>query len=300
MPSFKTPIVPGCLILAGFLWLLFSGCGILKGNLDNADLKKFSANNQPYIDSISRTAARSFALGFADSAQLISRNLMTGLKGSMDTLDPDFKKIKRAIEELGQLSGAQLDSIGTKLESKLNGIKDNIKDEELKKYLVSIIEESTGTLKKSTKKLLSDMIQDALDSFDAQTAKEKIQVIINGALGDSTRKNAQLLVSEALQPTMDSLFHRIEKVVNKDLPFVQRKAKELLVALALLAAAIIGWVWYQRRRYAKLVALLTYQIDKIPSQTLYDELTKRIRNEAQRAELEPLLRDTLKEQGINA
>ncbi|MBK6995985.1 MAG: hypothetical protein IPH31_14075 [Lewinellaceae bacterium] len=40
--------------------------------------------------------------------------------------------------------------------------------------------------------------------------------------------------------------------------------------------------------------MLTYEIDKIPSQTLYDELTKRIRNEAQKNELEPLLRDVLK------
>jgi len=66
-----------------------------------------------------------------------------------------------------------------------------------------------------------------------------------------------------------------------------------------LSAAIIGWVWYQRRRYAKLVRVLTYEIDKIPSQTLYDELTKRIRNEAQKNELEPLLRKSLKETGLN-
>ena len=92
---------------------------------------------------------------------------------------------------------------------------------------------------------------------------------------------------------------RVEKIVHKDVPFVQRQAKNLLLALGAVAAAIIGWIWYQRRRYAKLVSVLTYEIDKIPSQTLYDELTKRIRNEAQKNELEPLLRDVLKEQGIN-
>jgi hypothetical protein len=91
----------------------------------------------------------------------------------------------------------------------------------------------------------------------------------------------------------------VEKLVRKDVPFIQRQAQQLLIALGLVAMAIIGWFWYQRRRYARLVSLLTYQIDKIPSQELYDELTKRIRSEAQRSELEPLLRQTLQDQGIN-
>ena len=110
---------------------------------------------------------------------------------------------------------------------------------------------------------------------------------------------AQQLVSGAFQPTVDSVLNRIEKIVQKDLPFFKKEAENLLLALAALSITIIGWVWYQRRRYAKLVGILTYQIDKIPSHELYDELTKRIRNETQKTELEPLLRETLKQQGIN-
>lgn len=287
------------ILLYASLLLLFTACNILKNNLDRADLSKFRLQNQAQIDSLMRNASRNAALGLADSAQLISRNLIAGLKGSMDTLDPDFKKLSSKIEALGRLSQAQLDSIGQKLESRLNGLKDNIKDEELKKFLIGLIEESTGKLKKETKSLLSDMIQEALNEFDTETAKQKIQIILDGALGDGTKQKAQELVAGALRPTVDTILTRIEKMVHKDVPFVQRQATTLLTALALLSMAIIGWVWYQRRRYAKLVSVLTYQIDKIPSQTLYDELTKRIREEAQKTELEPLLRDVLKEQGIN-
>lgn len=286
------------LVFAGVI-ALSSGCSILKSNLDTADFTKFRKNNQAQLDSLFMAVGTSAAIGMADTAELITQRLIAGLKGSMDTLDPDFQKLKLKIQELGNLSEAQLDSIGEKLETRLNSLKDNIKDEDLKRFLISIIEESTGTLKKQTKTMLSDMIQNALNSFDTETAKQKLQIMINGALSDSTRIKAQLLVNGAFQPTMDTLLARIDKIVHKDLPFVQRQAKNLLLALAALAAAIIGWVGYQRRRYAKLVGILTYQIDKIPSQTLYDELTKRIKNEAQKTDLEPLLRGVLKDQGIN-
>lgn len=292
--SFWSGIISGIALL-----FLCTQCNILGKNLQNADLSGFKANNQAYIDSMIRSAGREAALGFSDSAQLISRNLILGLKGAMDTLDPDFKKMERKIAELGQMSRTQLDSLGEVLERRLGGLKADIQDEELKKFLIGLIEESTGSLKMQTKSLLSDMIQQALDDFDAQTAREKVQLIVRGAMDDSTRLLARELVHGALQPTVDTIMQRIEKLVQKEVPFVQRKAQQLLVALGLVSMAIIGWIWYQRRRYARLVSLLTYQIDKIPSQELYDELTKRIRNEAQRTELEPLLRQTLKEQGIN-
>lgn len=294
-PQFKRL---GQLLLASSLLLVLS-CNLLKTNVDRVDLADFRTKNQQHLDELLRSASRSAALGLADTAQAISKSLIIGLKGSMDTLDPDFQKLKLKLEELGNLSEAQLAKLGNQLDLRVKNLKADIKDEELKKFLLSIIQESTGKLKKETRTLLSDMIQEALNSFDAETAKEKMQIIIHGALGDSTRIKAQLLVNAALQPTVDSIMTKIEKIVHKDVPFVQRQAKNLLFALAALAAAIIGWIWYQRRKYAKLVSILTYQIDKIPSQDLYDELTKRIRNETQKTELEPLLRDVLKEQGIN-
>lgn len=290
----------GILFLSSiFFLLLLSQCNILGKNLNNADLSGFKTNNQAHIDSMLRSASRQAALGFADSAQLISQNLIKGLKGAMDTLNPDFRKLEQTIATLGRMSRHQLDSLGQTLEARLNGLKANIQDEELKKFLIGLIEESTGTLKKQTRSALSDMIQKALDDFDAETAKEKVQLIVRGALDDSTQMMARALVREALQPTVDTILNRVEKLVRKDLPFIQRQAQQLLIALGLVAMAIIGWFWYQRRRYARLVSLLTYQIDKIPSQELYDELTKRIRSEAQRSELEPLLRQTLQDQGIN-
>jgi len=296
----KITFQPFDFLLFVCLFLFASSCNILNQNLNKADLTKFRNKNQTQIDSLLRSAGMNATLGVSDTvgyvAKRAAQGLKEGLKGLSDTLDPEVKKI---IERIGNLSANQLDSLGERLESRLKSLKGEIKDEELKKFLLDMVEEATGKLKTQTRTALSDMIQNALDSFDAETARDKLQIILTGALGDSTKVLAQELVNGALQPTMDSLFKRIDKLVQKDVPFVEKQARKLLLALAVLSAAIIGWVWYQRRRYAKLVRVLTYEIDKIPSQTLYDELTKRIRNEAQKNELEPLLRKSLKETGLN-
>ncbi len=296
----KITFQPFDFLLFVCLFLFASSCNILNQNLNKADLTKFRNKNQTQIDSLLRSAGMNATLGVSDTvgyvAKRAAQGLKEGLKGLSDTLDPEVKKI---IERIGNLSANQLDSLGERLESRLKSLKGEIKDEELKKFLLDMVEEATGKLKTQTRTALSDMIQNALDSFDAETARDKLQIILTGALGDSTKVIAQELVNGALQPTMDSLFKRIDKLVQKDVPFVEKQARKLLLALAVLSAAIIGWVWYQRRRYAKLVRVLTYEIDKIPSQTLYDELTKRIRNEAQKNELEPLLRKSLKETGLN-
>jgi len=296
----KITFQPFDFLLFVCLFLFASSCNILNQNLNKADLTKFRNKNQTQIDSLLRSAGMNATLGVSDTvgyvAKRAAQGLKEGLKGLSDTLDPEVKKI---IERIGNLSANQLDSLGERLESRLKSLKGEIKDEELKKFLLDMVEEATGKLKTQTRTALSDMIQNALDSFDAETARDKLQIILTGALGDSTKVLAQELVNGALQPTMDSLFKRIDKLVQKDVPFVEKQARKLLLALAVLSAAIIGWVWYQRRRYAKLVRVLTYEIDKIPSQTLYDELTKRIKNEAQKNELEPLLRKSLKETGLN-
>jgi hypothetical protein len=295
-----TPRPQHCRIFfLGLLLLPMAACNLLKNQVGQVDVEAFLQKTQPTLDSLARQAAQSATIGASEKAHLISKSLIQGMKGSMDTLDPDIRKIMRTIDSLGNLTDAQLVKLGETLETSLDKLKTGIKDEELKKFLLGTIESLTGKLRKDTKYMLSDMIQATLDSMGTESSKEKIRAIINDLLGEETKKQAQSLIQGALQPTMDTLLNRIDKIVHKDVPFVQRQANKLLGLLALLSAGIIGFVYYQRRKYAKLVGLLAYQIDKIPSKEAYDELTHKIRNEAQKTGLEPLLRETLKEQGIN-
>lgn len=296
----KTNAFSPALLLLSSLLLLNTSCNLLKNQVGNVDVAALLRKSQPQIDSLTSSAARAAAIGASEKAQLISQSLIQGMKGSMDTLDPDIQKLMQTVERLGNLSDTQLIKLGETLEGRIDRLKASVKDEDLKRFLLHTVESMTGKLRNDTKYMLSDMIQASLDSMGSEDSKEKIRGIINSLLGEDTKNQAQSLVQGALQPTMDTLLARIDKIVHKDVPFVQRQANKLLTMLALLAAGIIGFVWYQRRKYAKLVSLLTYQIDKIPSQTEYDDLTKKIREDAQKTGLEPLLRETLKEQGINA
>ena len=295
--SMKTTYLKSFLGLTALL-LLFS-CNLLKNQVDRIDIDSLLAKTQPRIDSLSISAGRYATIGASERAELLSKSLIQGLKGSVDTLDPDIQKIFRTIDSIGNLSNEQLVKMGMTLDSSLNNLKASIEDKEFRAYLVSTIEMLTGRLRKDTKYLLSDMIQASLDSLGTGSSKDKVRKIISDLLGEDTKAQAQSLVQGALQPTMDTFLARIDKIVHKDVPFVQRQANKLLLMLGLIAAGIIGFVWYQRRKYARLVNLLTYEIDKMPSQEQYDDLTNKIKSEAQKNGLEPLLRDVLKEQGIN-
>ena len=99
-PQFKRL---GQLLLASSLLLVLS-CNVLKTNVDRVDLAEFRTKNQQHLDELLRNASRSAALGLADTAEAITQSLIIGLKGSMDTLDPDFQKLKLKLEELGNLS----------------------------------------------------------------------------------------------------------------------------------------------------------------------------------------------------
>jgi hypothetical protein len=73
----------------------------------------------------------------------------------------------------------------------------------------------------------------------------------------------------------------------------------IISGIGMAALLIIGYFWCQKRRYTRLLEILTNQIDKIPVQDQYDKLTKRINDQTKTKNLEPLLRSTLKRQGIN-
>lgn len=281
--------------------LFLTSCSnFLKRQVDQVEMEALLKKMQPQADSMARRAAYNAIAGASDAAPTLVKRLLEGLKGASDTLNPDIEKIMHAVDSLGTLSSGQMVKIGNSLDAQIARLKTNLKDEEIRAYLVSTIQGMTGALKKETQYMLSDMIQHSLDELNSQSSHEKIRSILDEFLGAGAQQKAQMLVSNALQPSMDTLLKRIDKIVHKDVPFVQRQAHKLLLLLALLAAGIIGFVWYQRMKYARLVSLLTLQIDKIPAQSTYDELTHRIRNEAQREGIETFLREVLKEQGINS
>jgi hypothetical protein len=271
----------------------------LSCNLDKK-IQKTLNESGPAVDSLSRGAGRNASAGLSENAKLISQQLIIGLKGFTDTLDPDIRKLMKTIDSIGNLTDAQLLKLGNTLDSVLVRLKMEIKDQTLQAFLNNLLNGLTKNLNKNTRYLLSNMVQATLDSLNSPGSKHKLSILITDALNDSVRLATQKLVTAALQPSVDSIAEKIDKIVHEDIPFIQKQAGKLLWGLGIIAAGIIGYVWYQRRKYARLVQILTYHIDKIPSKDQYDLLTQKIQSQAQDEKLEPLLRTTLKKQGINS
>lgn len=138
----------------------------------------------------------------------------------------------------------------------------------------------------------------------------RLAALRNELLGDSTRllirelrgeltspetaRELAALINAAMTPTIEKL----DRSINQNLKVTQKYANEIILALLVAACLIIAWVWYQRRKYLNLVKLLTVQINDIPDQKYYDELTHRIQKEAIRSDMEPVLKEVLKGQGL--
>jgi hypothetical protein len=280
------------LLPALLIGLLLTSCSLSKS------LDKTLASARPGVDTLTRDAGRNLAGGFSDSAALLAQRLISGLKGAADTLDPDIRKLYHVIDSIGSLSSDQLVKLGNTLDSQLVKLKGQIDTKKLQQILTSTLEQLTGTLNRQTKNLLANAIQQALSSLKTDSSKRKIDTLVANILSDTTRARLAAFLNGALTPTIDTILAHTHTAVKEDLPFVKQQAVWLLCAVGAIAAALIGWVGYQRRRYARLVEIMTYHIDKLSNQGAYDELTHNIQQSTQAENLEPLLRETLQRQGL--
>ena len=251
------------------------------------------------LDALAFSTGQNVALGIRDKADSISLKLITGFKGVFDTLDPDIKKLMSDIDKIGNLTDAQILKMGNTLDNQLTRLKGNIKDESLKIFILNMVEEVTGKLNNNTKNLLSNMITSALETLESESTKRRLNAVIDSLLNDANKQKAGMFLRSVLQPSIDTIMLKIDKVTQKDIPFIQKQASNLLLLIGGIALAIIGFIWYQRMKYVKLIKVLTTQIELIPEQKEYDKLTKNIRKQTLIEGVEPLLRSILKDQGNN-
>ena len=279
---------------------LLVGCNLLDTMINRAVVRNLGhgTRSKIIIDSAVEEIAQHALIGANREMPAVSRALVQGLKGSIDTLDPDIQKGLKLIDSVGQLSNAQVALIMQTVIDRIDHIKGQVKDEQLKQFFLDAVSSTMRQVDQRSRNILANMLMKAIDDLNSDGARLKLAAIRDSLLNDATNTRIQRTVLTAVQPTLDTLTNRIDRIVNHNIPLVQRYAYEWLIGLGLIAAALIGWVWFQRRRYVRLVKLLTYQIDKIPDRQTYDELVGRIRNSAQSQSLEPALRNVLQDQGL--
>ena len=165
-------------------------------------------------------------------------------------------------------------------------------------------EATTGSLSRIREELLGDKTAEALQVLMAKTlagiaSDSSAAALREQLIGSKTNIAITAIVDSAMMAVARRFNSEISPALNKDIGFLQKNAKELLLFLALLAIGIIAFVWYQRRRYLKMTTLISSQIYEMQNQESYDELTKRIKSKAIELGLEPQLRKLLKENGLS-
>lgn len=149
---------------------------------------------------------------------------------------------------------------------------------------------------------------------DVFEMKAALQQLIVFALSDSTQGRIGMLRDELLgaktdtavarivESAMTQIINRYNKdlnpVIKGDISFVTKNAKELLLLTGVVALGIILAVWLSRRKYLKLVAVLSKHINEIPDQKIFDQITSNIKKETVPGLLEPTLRKVLEKNGM--
>lgn len=244
--------------------------------------------------------------GAADKADSLTAMLITGARDSL--MSPTaLRKISALIDTLGwSLTGVMdhaIDSLLLRV-TKVVGITDSIVESltgqtmqknlaELQQTLVGRTTEEIQSLMLTAKEILGSM---GSDSTIRQIGKLRDQLI-----GKDTRTEIVSLVSEVMDTVTSKLNRQVNKVkddVNEEIGFLSKHAGKLLLLVGAIALAIIGFVWFQRRRYLKIMRVLTKNIYSMEDETAYKSIKKSIKSDALMGGVESHLRWYLDSNGM--
>jgi hypothetical protein len=247
-------------------------------------------------------------------------------------------RVEQMPEKLTGALKRDADTIATKLGSGLIvGVRDSLTGDKTRQELTRLIDSLVATVGSSARReaphlvdsLLGEYLQLRLHEIGG-VAREELAATRNellGAqtrlllselrdslLGDGTVSRAGALRDELLGPAtntalrsivdsaMVSLVTRYKEdlapALRGDFDLFKDYGKELLITLGVIALVIVGYWWMQARKYQRTVAVLAQQINEVPDQGIYDDLTSRIQRRAQEEGIEPVLRKTLASHGL--
>ncbi len=196
----------------------------------------------------------------------------------------DTLQIRRRVEEvtdilMRDLARARDDFVGPKTQEPLLALRDSL-------------------LGPATNVAIRSLLDSAVASAFGERTADYVGALRDELLGPATNSAVRGIVDSAMVSLIQRYRQDLQPTLRGDLGFIKNNAQELLITLGALTVVIVGYVWWQRTRYKKTVAILAQQINEIPDQGMYDNLTLGVRRNAQSAGVEPLLRKTLSEHGL--
>ena len=218
-----------------------------------------------------------------------------------------------------------LDSILTNLTDSLTvrtgTLEDRLLNHKVQLWADSLVETLTGNhLKMNLDSVQSVLVgktkRDVLQMRDgfsrllaevlSNNTKNKLGLMRDELLGPKTTTALARIIDTAVTHIVDSAMLRISNrlrtdinpQLTQDISFVHRNATWLLITLGVIAAVIIFFIWQNRRKYLRMVAIIAKQIHDIPDQQIYDQVTAKIKQDSIATGLEPDLRNLLQKNGL--
>jgi len=271
------------IFLCLFGLFLINGCSVWKGvgsNLGDGLMESFENR-----DSLLSSMGGNITKGARDS--IINDKTKQNINNLVDSIivnlstaaNYNFSVLIDSV--LGEVLQARLRQIGGTLNTQVADIRNELLGENTDSKIAALREELIGVNAKNN-------IADLRDELIGLKTKNMLDSLIYSA------SNALILKYNEIQP-------RLSKDIRSETGFIQQNASTLLWSaggVIALLIAIVGYIIIKGNKIKKISELLTLQINRIPDQKDYDEVTKKIKAKAQEESLEPELRKILDKQGI--
>jgi hypothetical protein len=251
-----------------------------------------------------KNMGKNVVAGATEKTDSLARTIVAGAR---DELTSHTTKVK---------AERFIDSILTSLKDSLNpevaALRDTIFNPKVIKWSDSLVEALTGKKVRLNVQSLQAAfvgkskkdIQDLLISVKAainditDTTTGKVALLRDELLGPKTDSAINRIVAHAMDTITKRIVSDINPQLRGDVSLINQYATSWLLLMGGIAVVIIFLIWWNRRRYIKMVALLTKHIHNIPDENVYDKVTAKIKDEAITTGLEPSLRKILQKNGM--
>lgn len=274
------------------LLLGISGCFRSIG--ENLTKGVTSQLDSTYLENTSAALARGALqeLLKAETQEQIRQQLDSLLQMTGDTLDQLSQRLTANFlgEYTEEWIDARTDQLIGKIDSSLQLIKGQLLNEDLEIYLQHL---SRDILSVELKRLSTDLLDDLMGAPMTNrlatlrpAISQELDSIIQAAI-----LSVALNSSQQLLPLLDSLSLSTGGVIKQAEDTSKGLIRYLLIGLVgVILVAIIIWQLVWNKRYQSMLEVVTKNINQVPSQKVYDQLTDSISKDMESRGLESHLR----------
>lgn len=251
------------------------------------------------IDSLLKASADSVlnVVMKGERFQVLRRELDGALRQTSDTLYATADSVLNLT--MRSFTRKWLPQINDSLQVMLTEAKNQLTDDQIKNYITGLV----GRDLPLALNRLIDQLSNKLHSPEFKSDLADLRVFLDRQLDTLARnatRGAVSVMSDSLLPKIDHLLDKLIQERDRTQKGVNNIIWIILIGIVviLLIAFLIRSI-YSNYQYKKMLKLITNEVDKIPSQAVYDKLTKNVSEKMKAEGLEKVLRkDILEDQGL--